>query len=46
MYTVAFNAAGKTVRQGSTMEMECVKVQENTAWLVDSSGKTGLVLAL
>lgn len=46
MYTVAFNAAGKTVRQGYTMEMECVKVQENTAWLVDSSGKTGLVLAL
>ncbi len=46
MYTVAFNATGKTGRQGFTMEMECVKVKENTAWLVDSSGKIGLVLAL
>lgn len=46
MYTVAFNATGKTGRQGFTMEMECVKVEENTAWLVDSSGETGLVLAL
>ena len=45
-YTVAFSVTGKSDKKGFTVEMECVKVEENTAWLVDSTGKTGLVLAL
>jgi hypothetical protein len=45
-YRVAFNVMGISEQRGSTMTMECVKVNENTAWLVDSSGKYGLILAL
>lgn len=45
-YNVAFNVLGKSALKGSTMYMECVKVDDKTAWLVDRSGKYGLVLAL
>ena len=45
-YVVSFSPMGKSDRKGSTMMMECVKVSDNTAWLIDKSGKTGLILAL
>lgn len=45
-YYVAFNAMGNSDRKGSTVMMECVKVDENTAWLIDRTGKTGLIVAL
>ena len=45
-YEVAFNMMGKSGQKGSTVYMECVKVEENTAWLRDRSGKYGLILAL
>lgn len=45
-YVVAFNPLGKSDRKGTTTMMECVKVNDNTAWLIDQSGKFGLVLAL
>lgn len=45
-YTVAFNALGNSSVKGSTITMECVKFDENTAWLIDKKGKYGLVLAL
>lgn len=45
-YTVAFNVQGKSLLKGTTMTMECIKVDDNTAWLVDKSGNNGLVFAL
>lgn len=45
-YEVAFNAFGASDAKGKTMTMECVKVDEKTAWLVDKNGKYGLILAL
>ena len=45
-YKVAYVVSGKTEKKGSTLYMECIKVDDNTAWLVDRSGTTGLVLAL
>ena len=45
-YRVAFNVMGTSTRKGSTVNLECVKVDENTAWFVDRKGDYGLVLAL
>ena len=45
-YEIAFNMMGKSGQKGSTVYMECVKVDEKTAWLIDRSGKYGLILAL
>ena len=45
-YKVAFNVSGNSGLTGKTMYMECVKVQDGTAWLVDRAGTNGLVLAL
>ena len=45
-YKVAFNAMGKSGMKGLTMMMECVKVDDNTAWLIEKTGKYGLILAL
>ena len=46
-YSVAFNVMGASAGKGMTMNMECVKVDENTAWFVDrTNGDYGLVLAL
>lgn len=45
-YKVAFNVSGDTGLRGSTMYMECIKVEEGSAWLVDRTGTNGLVLAL
>ena len=45
-YEIAFNAMGKSDKKGITMYMECVKVDDKTAWLIDRAGKYGLILAL
>lgn len=45
-YKVAFNVSGDTGLRGSTMYMECVKVEDGSAWLVDRTGTNGLILAL
>jgi len=45
-YKVAFNVSGDTGSRGSTMYMECIKVEEGSAWLVDRTGTNGLILAL
>ena len=45
-YTVAFNVMGTSSRKGSTVSMECIKVDDNTAWFVDRKGDYGLVMAL
>ena len=45
-YNVAFCPMGISGQKGKDMYMECVKVDENTAWLVDRTGKYGLILAL
>ena len=45
-YTVAFNVMGTSSRKGSTVSMECIKVDGNTAWFVDRKGDYGLVMAL
>lgn len=45
-YEVSFNVLGKSSQNGSTLYMECIKVDEKTVWLADRSGKLGLVLAL
>ena len=45
-YKVAFNVSGETGLRGSTMYMECVKVEDGSAWLVDRTGTNGLILAL
>jgi hypothetical protein len=45
-YETAYNVMCNSGEKGSTMFMECVKVDDNTAWLVDRSGKHGLILAL
>ena len=46
VYTVAFNAMGNSDIKGTNLQMECVRVIDNTAWLVDRSNNIGLVLAL
>lgn len=43
-YNVAFNVIGKTELSGSTFCVECVKVDNDTAWFVDRSGTKGLIL--
>lgn len=45
-YKVAFNVLGTSSRKGSTVNLECIKVDENTAWFVDRRGDYGLVMAL
>jgi hypothetical protein len=45
-YVVSFNVIGKSDQNGSTLNMECLKVDDKTVWLADRSGKFGLVLAL
>ncbi len=45
-YNIAFCPMGTTDMKGSDMYMECVKVEGNSAWLVDRTGKFGLILAL
>ena len=45
-YDIAFCPMGISGQKGADMYMECVKVEGNTAWLVDRSGKYGLILAL
>lgn len=45
-YGIAFNVMGSSTRKGSTVNLECVKVDENSAWFVDRKGDYGLVLAL
>ena len=45
-YRIAFNVMGSSTRKGSTVNLECVKVDENSAWFVDRKGDYGLVLAL
>lgn len=45
-YKVAFNAMGKSDQKGWTMMLECVKVDGDKAWLIDKTGKYGLILAL
>lgn len=45
-YNIAFCPMGISGQKGTDMYMECVKVDENTAWLVDRTGKFGLILAL
>lgn len=45
-YTVAFNVLGRSTMKGSTLKFECIKTDEELAWLVDVKGKYGLILAL
>ena len=45
-YVVSFNVIGKSDLNVSTLNMECLKVDDKTVWLADLSGKLGLVLAL
>ena len=45
-YQIAFNVMCNAEQKGATMYMECVKVNETTAWLIDRSGNYGLILAL
>lgn len=45
-YIIVFNAMGNTKRKGTTVTMECVKVDENSAWFIDWDNKRGLIMAL
>ena len=45
-YTVAFNAMGKTGQKGFTKTLECIKVDNRSAWLMDKSCTVGIILAL
>ena len=45
-YNVAFNVSGSSALTGCTMNMECVKVDDEHVWLVDRSGSKGLIMAL
>ena len=45
-YTVAFNVLGRSTKKGSTLKMECIKTDEDRAWLTDTKGTYGLVLGL
>lgn len=45
-YRVAFNAMGISDKKGVTLMMECIKVENDTAWLIDKKRKYGLILAL
>ena len=45
-YNVAFNVSGNSALTGCTMNMECVKVDDEHVWLVDRSGSKGLIMAL
>lgn len=46
IYAAAVNGVGKSAFRGNTIDVECVKVTENTAWLIDSEGKYGMIIAL
>lgn len=45
-YTVAFNVMGKSGQKGFTKTLECIKVDNRTAWLMDKSCTIGIILAL
>ena len=45
-YEVYFNTFGVSDLNGVEMTMECVKRDDNSAWLIDTKGKYGLILAL
>ena len=45
-YNVAFNVSGNTALTGCTMSMECIKVEDGLAWLIDRAGSKGLIMAL
>lgn len=45
-YTVAFNVMGKTEQKGFTKTLECIKVDNRSAWLMDKSCTVGIILAL
>lgn len=45
-YVVAFHEWGQTNDSGETLRMECIKVENGKAWLRDSAGKTGLIIAI
>ena len=45
-YTVAFNVMGKTGQKGFTKTLECIKVDNRSAWLMDKSCTVGIILAL
>ena len=45
-YNVAFNAMGKTVQKGFTKSLECIKIDNKKAWLMDKSCSVGVILAL
>lgn len=45
-YPVHYAVWGNLEMEGKTIMMECIKKDDNTAWLVDRVGKKGLRLAL
>ena len=45
-YAVAFNAMGKTEQKGFTKSLECIKIDNKKAWLMDKSCSVGIILAL
>lgn len=45
-YSVAFNVSGNSTLTGSTINMECVKVEDGLVWLVDDSRSKGVIVAL
>ena len=45
-YNVAFNVVGSSADKGYTVSMECIKVEDGTAWLIDKSATKGLILPL
>ena len=45
-YDVAFNAMGKTGQKGFTKSLECIKIDNKKAWLMDKSCSVGVILAL
>ncbi|MBO7436620.1 MAG: fimbrillin family protein [Bacteroidaceae bacterium] len=45
-YTVAFNATGNSQKKSFTVMMECIKSEDNRAWLIDRQNDYGLVIAL
>ena len=45
-YLVVFNAMGNSQRKSFTVRMECVKSEDNRAWLIDRQNDYGLVMAL
>ena len=45
-YTVSFNVMGRSEQKGFTKTLECIKVDNKSAWLMDKSCTVGIVLAL